>query len=113
MRYLFTFILVAALTFSTKANAAPGSQSEPATLKSQMEKIDEAYGVNFIYDSSIDLDVPYKGTSIKSMIDRHPRPDRESLEECLKTLFAGTGIEYEIMKKYIVLTIDWSGYVAQ
>ena len=63
--------------------------------------------MNFVYDSSIDLDVPYKGPSMKSLTDpsdRHPRPDRESLEEALKTLFADTGIEYEIMKKYIVLT---------
>ena len=107
MRHVLSFIstiLFAAVAFSPKAAAVPSRQSEPATLKSQMEKIHEIYGVNFVYDSSIDLDVPYKGTSIKSMIDRHSRPDRGYLEECLKTLFAGTGIEYEIMKKYIVLT---------
>lgn len=68
------------------------------TLRSQMEQIHEDFGVNFVYDSSLDLD------QIAGQASRHPRPDREALEACLDALFAGTGIEYEIMKKYIVLT---------
>ncbi len=92
-----------------------GQGGDP-TLKSQMEVLHETFGVNFVYDSSLDLDVPYKGQPLPSdrhsdssgrhhdPSGRHPRPDRGSLEESLQTLFAGTGIEYEIMKKYIVLT---------
>ena len=94
MRHVLTLLLTAAVLMTS-------------TLKSEMEYLHQVFGVNFVYDSSIDLDVPYKGPSMKSLTDpsdRHPRPDRESLEEALKTLFADTGIEYEIMKKYIVLT---------
>ena len=91
------------------------------TLKSEMEVIHESLGVNFVYDSEIELNVPYSGKPMKDVIksrrtDRMPSvlpdsgssilpdSDRASLELCLQTLFAGTGIEYEIMKKYIVLT---------
>ena len=39
------------------ANATPARQ-EPATLKQQMELIHNHFGVNFVYDSAIDLDIP-------------------------------------------------------
>ena len=51
--------------------------------------------MNFVFDSSIDLSIPCRAI---------PDADRASLELCLETLFKGTEIEYEIMKKYIVLT---------
>ena len=76
----------------------------PPTLKSGMESLHEIYGVNFIYDSSIALDIPYKGKPMKDIAPRNARGDQQSLETCLETLFAGTGIDYEIMKSYIVLT---------
>ena len=92
---------------------APASAQQSRTLKSEMEVIHESLGVNFVYDSEIELNVPYSGKPMKEVIksrrtDRMlsvlPDSDRASLELCLQTLFAGTGIEYEIMKKYIVLT---------
>ena len=76
----------------------------PPTLKSGMESLHEIYGVNFIYDSSIALDIPYKGKPMKDIAPRNARSNQQSLETCLETLFAGTGIDYEIMKSYIVLT---------
>ena len=51
--------------------------------------------MNFIYDSSLIIDMPYDGRATSHMKD---------LEASLKTLFAGSGIEYKVMKKYIVLT---------
>ena len=90
------------------------------TLKSQMEVIHEVFGVNFVYDSSLDLDqiAGHAGNDVLKEADndviektandilssRHSRLDRESLEACLAALFKDTGIDYEIMKKYIVLT---------
>lgn len=71
------------------------AQGAGPTLKSGMEALHETFGVNFVYDSSLDLDIPCKGQPMKSFKD---------LEESLRTLFTGTGIEYEIMKKYVVLT---------
>jgi hypothetical protein len=77
-----------------------------------MELIHQQYGVNFVYDSSLDLDQiagragndVLKETDNDVISSRHSRLDRESLEACLAALFKDTGIEYEIMKKYIVLT---------
>ena len=72
------------------------AQSQGRTLKSEMEFLHQGYGVNFVYDSAIEIDVPTASVM--------PDPDRASLEHCLKILFSGTNIDYEIMKKYIVLT---------
>ena len=77
---------------------APAHAQQSRTLKSEMEIIHESFGVNFVYDSAIDLNVPYTGKPMADLIKN------ASLEVCLQTLFTGTGIEYEIMKKYIVLT---------
>ena len=60
-----------------------------------MEAIHKEYGMNFIYDSSLIIDMPYDGRATSNMKD---------LEASLKTLFAGSRIEYKVMKKYIVLT---------
>ena len=105
----FTAVLLLALSLASGVADARSAAAGHGTLRSQMEVIHETFGVNFVYDSSLDLDVPYKGQPLPSgrlpdSSGRHPRPDRGSLEESLQTLFAGTGIEYEIMKKYIVLT---------
>ena len=74
------------------------------TLKSEMEVIHEEYGVNFVYDSSLDLDRPYDGIPVAKIIRDFRGDDEKALEECLKALFRGTDIQYEVMKKYIVLT---------
>ena len=90
---------------------APAHAQQSRTLKSEMEVIHESLGVNFVYDSAIEINVPYSGKPMKDVIkDRRtdgktsvmpdsgssvmPDSDRASLELCLKTLFAGTNIEY-------------------
>ena len=91
---------------------APAHAQQSRTLKSEMEVIHEALGVNFVYDSAIEINVPYSGKPMKDIIktsrkgrsDVMPDSDRASLELCLKTLFAGTSMQYKVMKKYIVLT---------
>ena len=97
MKRLLTIVMLALLPLAVHAGP-------DRTLKSQMEVIHEVFGVNFVYDSSLDLDqiAGHAGNDVIS--SRHSRLDRESLEACLDAIFKGTGIEYEIMKKYIVLT---------
>ena len=90
MRHLLLLISVCVSVLSASA------QSQGRTLKSEMEFLHQGYGVNFVYDSAIEIDVPTASVM--------PDPDRASLEHCLKILFSGTNIDYEIMKKYIVLT---------
>ena len=88
------------LSQSMKAWDGDGQiMQETVTLKSQMELIHERFGVNFVYDASLELD---RMTLPAPLVISDS--DRASLELCLQTLFAGTGVEYRIMKKYVVLT---------
>lgn len=90
MKHLLLLISIFVSVISAAA------QPQGRTLKSEMEYLHQEYGVNFVYDSAIEIDVP----TAFVMPDSH----RASLEHCLKILFSGTNIDYEIMKKYIVLT---------
>lgn len=83
---------------------APAHAQQSRTLKSEMEVIHESLGVNFVYDSAIEINVPYLGKPMKDIIKGNKKEQSAILQECLATLFSGTGIEYEVMKKYIVLT---------
>ena len=91
--YLITTTI--ALAFGTMT---PAAAQQSRTLKTEMEAIHESLGVNFVYDSDINIDVPYSGKPMKLH-----NSDQASLELCLQTLFAGTGIDYEIMRKYIII----------
>ncbi|MBR5273751.1 MAG: SusC/RagA family TonB-linked outer membrane protein, partial [Bacteroidales bacterium] len=84
--------------------SAQTKRAEGATVRELMEVIHEIFGVNFVYDSSLDLDQIAGRAGNDVISSRHSRLDRESLEACLAALFKDTGIDYEIMKKYIVLT---------
>ena len=83
---------------------APASAQQSRTLKSEMEVIHESLGVNFVYDSAIEINIPYSGKPMKDIIKGNKKEHAALLDECLKILFTSTNIEYEVMKKYIVLT---------
>lgn len=74
------------------------------TIREEMRIIHEFFDVNFIYDSSLDLDIPYRGQPMKDIVSRHSRTDSETLSLCLEVLFKDSGISYEMMKQYVVLT---------
>lgn len=92
--FIVSFFMSASGIIVPDADAASRRQAPDGTLKSRMEAMHEMFGVNFVYDSSIDLDVPCRDSFKDSL----------SLEQCLSATFAGSGIGYEQMKKYIVLT---------
>ena len=94
MRILFRAILTVLLLLPVAAQALMAADGG-TTLKEQMMIVHEAFEVNFIYDSSLGLDIEAKNSV---------NPSKQSLEECLKVLFADTGIEWEVQKKYVVLT---------
>lgn len=97
MRHFLKYIVtILAVTLGVCATAASAAQ-ETSTLKKEMMYLHNQFNVNFVYDSALDLDVPYHGVPMKKLSGK-------SLEHCLQTLFNDTGIEFEIMKKYIVLT---------
>ena len=59
-----------------------------------MEEIHDKFGANFIYDSSLEIDVP---------ATKDVKMDGRTLEQCLDELFSGTDIQWSIQKKYVVL----------
>ena len=66
---------------SSGGKAVVGNDQNP-TLKEQMMVIHEHFGVNFIYDSSLGLDI---------QAPQRINPSRQTLEECLTAVFEGTG----------------------
>ena len=87
-RTLFILII---LTFSHLGFA---QNSAVPTLRTEMEEIHEKFGANFIYDSSLEIDVP---------ATKDVKMDGRTLEQCLDELFSGTDIQWSIQKKYVVL----------
>ena len=94
MKILLRTFLSIILLFSYAAVSQAGNNDHP-TIKDLMNIIHEHYGVNFIYDSSIELDTP---------AENNISPSRQTLEGCLTILFEGTDLAWEVMKKYIVIT---------
>ncbi len=101
LQYAFILLLAFVLPSLAHTQAAVMTDGD-MTLKSQMEVLHKHFGINFVYDSSLDLDIPYRGEPMKALAGRSD--DRESLDACLKSLFKDTGIRYEINRKYVVLT---------
>lgn len=73
---------------------------ETSTLKAEMERIYHHFGFNFVYDSALDIEIPCEKQTMTSRTDS----GEEALEETLGKLFSDSGIEFEVMKKYVVLT---------
>ena len=73
---------------------SPLPQPRAVTLRDKVMQVREAYGVKFVYDSTIDLDLPYTGG---------PAGEGEGLEEALDRIFGGSGIEWRRRRGHIVL----------
>jgi len=58
-----------------------------------MDYIHITYGVDFVYDSSLNVNAPYTGKTIKGL----------RLKDALDAVFSGTGISYAIRGRYVVL----------
>ena len=84
--FILTILAVSHLSFA--------QDSSVLTLRTEMEEIHEKFGVNFIYDSALEIDVP---------APRDVNMEGRTLEQCLDELFSGTDIQWSIQKKYVVL----------
>ena len=93
MKLYRTILIVIILVLSDLAFAQGGSGSVP-TLRTEMEQVHEVFGVNFIYDSALEIDVP---------APKDVNMEGRTLEQCLDELFSGTDILWSIQKKYVVL----------
>ena len=115
MKQLLKTALTFILFFSFMSEVVATTDRLP-TIKEEMQFIHQYFGVNFVYDSSLDLDIPYTGRPIKEIAKEQQAVESTGaglrpspLVSCLDALFSGTGIVYEVMKKYIVLTKADSG----
>lgn len=67
---------------------------ESSTLKDQIGLLHEAFGVNFIYDSSIDMGAPCRSVQVR---------EDDTLESCIDRLLGDVGLKYEVNNRYVVL----------
>ena len=94
--FLKYFAAIIAMTLGV-CSYAVAMEQETSTLENEMRCLHDRFNVNFVYDSALDMDVPYHGVPMKKLEDK-------SLEQCLYILFEDKDIEFDIMKKYVVLT---------
>lgn len=101
-----TTILLLILLTLLLSPTAMYADSRP-TVRQQMEKVKDRYGVKFVYDSSTKLDVPCVGLPSEGA----------SLKSCLSALFKNTGLKWEQKGNYVILLprkkYTLSGYVYQ
>ena len=84
---LFALSIFVLQTFCLSAqNAMP-------SLRQQMKWLHQQKHINFVYDSSLKVDVPYLGKDIKKL----------SVKKALMALFEKTDIEYNINANYVIL----------
>ena len=70
-----------------------GVNAQRTTLKQQMDRLKQEQKVNFIYDSSLNVDRVYQGQALEG----------KSLKEALQLLFHDTGIEWSVKGNYVTL----------
>lgn len=104
MRRTIIILFIACICFQTQGQVQVKSLS---TVKEQMELVHKLHQINFIYDSSLNLDIPYHGKPLQ----------RLGLEQSLQELFRNTELKWEVKDKYILLhkmkKYTVSGYVCQ
>ena len=69
LQYAFILLLAFVLPSLAHTQAAVRTDGD-MTLKSQMEVLHKHFGINFVYDSSLDLDIPYRGEPMKAQLKR-------------------------------------------
>lgn len=78
-----------------------------STVREQMNLVHRLHHVNFIHDSSLNLDILYQGPSLLKL----------NLDESLQELFRQTDIKWEVRDKYVLLNkkskYTVSGYIYQ
>ena len=65
------------------------------SIKDGMVQISERYGINFVYDTSLPVNVPCHSAYF----------DKGDLEGCLDALFKDSGIAWERHRKFVILTV--------
>ena len=85
MRQLLKIVLASLLLL------AGTSLRAQTTLREGMAQVEEKFGVRFVYDASLPLD------------KKAGQADGTTLEEALKSLFGGSGIQFEVRGNHVIL----------
>lgn len=105
MRRIFIVDVVSVILSLLSPSPVAGRTAD--TVSQKMEYLKKEYSVKFVYDSSLDLDVPYSGPSLEG----------RSLDKALRLLLGRNGLRWERNGDYVVIlpkkyhTV--SGYVTQ
>lgn len=98
-------ILISMLLGLLSSGLRAESSHSGVTVRQQMENIRQKYGVRFVYDSSVRLNMPYSGKAAGD----------GDLDSTLRELFSGTGLKWERNGNYVVIIpvkkYTLSGYV--
>lgn len=98
-------ILISMLLGLLSSGLRAESSHSGITVRRQMENIRQKYGVRFVYDSSVRLNMPYSGKAVGA----------GDLDSSLRELFSGTGLKWERNGNYVVIIpvkkYTLSGYV--
>lgn len=84
MKHLLTLLLLSLACLHATAQT---------TLRHEMELVQREYGVHFVYDATLPIDVNYRGGDVS----------HKSLDEALRTLFSGQNITYTKRRNNIIL----------
>ena len=82
-------IILMLLLFALTARA-----QQTLTVRDGMKAVSEYFRVNFAYDSTLPVDAPFPGQDLRKV----------NLRGSLRVLFEGTGIEWTIKGRYVLLT---------
>ena len=74
--------------------AIPSRAQQAGTVRDGMRAVSDYFGVNFAFDSSLPVDAPFPGQDLRKV----------NLRRSLKVLFEGTGIEWTVNGRYVLLT---------
>lgn len=102
MNRTIIILFIACIYFPVQAQVKPLD-----TIKEQMGFVHRVHQINFIYDSSLDINLPYYGKPLQGL----------NLEQSLQELFRKTNLKWKIRSKYVLLNkmkkYTVSGYVYQ
>ncbi|MCQ2146677.1 MAG: TonB-dependent receptor [Bacteroidales bacterium] len=96
-------IVVGMIILTTLVANSFSAFAQQMTRKECIEAVKKAFGVKFVYDSTISLDTPYRGRTLGQVTDKSPKAEKISLEQCLDRLFRGSGIEWSKKGNHIIL----------
>lgn len=95
--YSYLFLILTTLFVVYPSSKAAPTYREISTAKrtvlTEMQRLQKQYGIHFVYDSALRLDMPYTGTDLNHL----------PIDKALNALFGHIGIEYKMHNRNVML----------